>query len=114
MNSLTLDAFQLLNFFGVEPVRLDADTPWPYNDFSYEIIRGDLVLAFSLFPAYKDVRITLNRNGATVYELSAMCVDDIRYHNEKQRETLEIVLNPRDVLWLAVSPAISIRHASGE
>jgi len=39
-----------------------------------------------------------------------MDVEDIRYHNDKDREILEIRLNDRDRLWLRVNPAITIAH----
>ena len=99
---------ELLSFFEVEPKKTDADIPWPYNHFLYEVTRGDLCMSCAIEPASKDVRITLKRSGETLYELRATNVEDVRYHNDNSREALEIALTDREKLWVTVKPKITI------
>lgn len=112
MGDITIEELDLLGFFAAEPTRLDPDVPWPYNDFLYAAERGGLSLSFALAPAYKDVRIIITLGTATVYELSAMGVDDVKYHKDGLLETLEIVVTPSDRLVLSIWPSIKIDHRS--
>jgi len=105
---ISVAELELLGFFETEPRTRDAGAAWPDNDFLYEIARGDLQLSCALAPAYKDVRLILKRGADTLYELNALGVDDVRYHNQAGREVLEIVLSRRERLWLRVKPAIAI------
>ena len=110
MADITIEELDLLGFFSVEPTRLDPDVPWPYNDFAYAVERGGFSLSFAIAPAYRDVRIVLTSGSETTYELTAVGVEDVRYHKDGARETLEIVVTPRERLWLRIWPSISIRH----
>jgi hypothetical protein len=110
MSVIRAEEIELLSFFEVEPRRLDKDVPWPYNDFLYEVQRGDLSLSFSVAPAYKDVRIILKKDETQLYELNAVGVEDVIYHNDKGREAVEIVINETDRLWLRVKPEIKLTH----
>jgi hypothetical protein len=99
-----------LSFFSVEPTKADPDIPWPYSDFVYEIVRGDLHLSYGITPCCKSVSIVLKRGVETLYELNLTTVDDVRYHNEKGRELLEIVLADGARMLLTVDPNITIRQ----
>lgn len=114
MTYISAEELELLSFFEVEPDRLDADVPWPYNDFAYQVSRGEYSLSFAVQPAYRDVRIILKRGDTVLYELNAVGIDDLKYHNDKNHEVLEIVLNERDRLWLVLQPDITIRHQATE
>jgi hypothetical protein len=107
---VSVEELELLAFFEVEPHRLDPGVEWPYNDFAYEVTRGDTQLSFALAPAYRDVRIILKRGGTTVYELNAMSVRDVRYLNDSGRENLEVTLGAREKLWIRLKPEIGISH----
>lgn len=98
----------LLTFFEMEPIRTDPDVPWPYNDFLYEIQRGDKRLVFSVAPSNKDLSIKIQSGGTPFFELVAMDVGDVRYHGEKSDERLEIVISGRERLWLRIKPSISV------
>ena len=85
--------------------------PWPYNKFVYEVQRGDFSLSFAVAPADKDVHVLLKHRGTVVYELEGVLIEDVRYHADKPRhETVEIVANSSDRLWLRLNPAIQIIH----
>jgi hypothetical protein len=114
MSHITADELELLSFFGVEPKRLDPDVPWPYNDFLYEIQQGEMSLSFAVAPAYKDVRITWKSGPVGLYEMNAVGVEDVKYHNDGGRESLEVVITPRDRLWLRIVPSIYISHEARE
>jgi hypothetical protein len=112
---ISAEELELLSFFEVEPKKQDRDVPWPYNDFLYEVAQGDLRLSCAVAPAYKDVRIILKRGGSTLYELNAMDVRDVKYHNDKGKESLAFVLSERETLWLRLKPEISItQEVKGE
>jgi len=108
MTAITVEELDLLGFFSVEPKRLDPDVPWPYNDFAYGVERGGLSLSFAVAPAYKDVRIILAIAGETIYELNAVGVEDVKYHKDGVRETVEVAITVSNRLWLRIWPSISI------
>ena len=110
MDIISAEEWQLLSFFEVEPTPTDKDVAWPYNEYLYEIVRSEFELSFSIAPAYRDVRIILTHKGAKLYELNSMGVKDVRYRNEGNVESLEIVLSPTESIWLVVKPVISINH----
>ena len=115
MTPISAEEWEVLSFFEVQPKLADKDIAWPYNDFLYEIERGDLSLSCAIAPAYRDVRLILKRGGEKLYELNAMGVDDVKYENRLGTETLEIVLSPKERLRLKVRPQIAIDHrASSE
>jgi len=107
---ITTAEADVVSFFEIEPKRLDADIPWPYNTFIFEIMRGEISLHFSIAPSYGDLALRLQLGDATIYELSAVGIDDLRYNNDSGRETLEIRLRESESLWLRVKPGITITH----
>jgi hypothetical protein len=65
---------------------------------------------FTIRPAYRDVEITVKRGANSIYELTALAVDDVRYQNDGGRETLAIALNAHETIWLTVKPRITVLH----
>uniref|UniRef100_Q01Q79 Uncharacterized protein n=1 Tax=Solibacter usitatus (strain Ellin6076) TaxID=234267 RepID=Q01Q79_SOLUE len=108
--TLSVDEYDLLGFFDVMPTPVDRDISWTYNDSVYEVSRNNVQLTFALVPACRDVRIKLAVGGLLVYELNAMGITDVEHHQEKGRESLEVVLAARDSLWIKLKPEISINH----
>ena len=112
MPSISASELDLLSFFGTEPKRLDPDVAWPYNEFLYELQVAHILLAFSIEPASRDVRMVLKAGPAILYELAATGLKDVRYHNDSGRETLEISVSDGDTLWLKVAPSIELNHSA--
>lgn len=108
---MSVDELDLLNFFSTAPEQLDPDVPWTYNDSVYAIVDGHVQISFAIAPFVKDVRIILTSDGVPLYELNAVGIEDVKYHNDKGRESLEIMLTARDSVWLRVKPHISIAHS---
>lgn len=106
--AISAEEWQLLGFFEVEPTKLDADIAWPYNEFTYRRTLGDVTVTFRVAPAYKDFTLTVERGGAKEIELSALSVFDIRYHEERGAEWLEILLTESDWLELRLKPSFSL------
>jgi hypothetical protein len=52
----------------------------------------------------------LKSDGVLLYELNATAVEDVKYHNDKGQESLEIILAGRNSLWLRIKPQVSITH----
>ena len=107
-NSFSVDDFALLNFFGAVPVQRDADAPWVFNDSEYEVTAGQIQMLFAIAPADRDVSIRLRVNGILHYELNAMGVEDVKLHNDKGREWLEVIISKRQAIRLRIAPEISI------
>lgn len=114
MSSASVSELELLSFFEVVPKLLDPENVWDYNDALYEVNQGELELSFSLAPSYKDVRLILKRGNDTLYELNAVGVEDIKYHNDSGRESLEVVFNSRDRFLLRLKPTIAFLHEARE
>jgi hypothetical protein len=111
MQNLSIDEYDLLHFFSAAPTQLDKDVPWQYNDSAYEASDSHVRVSFAIAPAAKDVRILLTIVGACVYEFHALGVEDVRYHQEKARESLEVVVAQWHSVWLSLKPQISIRQS---
>ena len=114
MSTITADELELLTFFECEPKKLDADVPWVYNDLLYEFKQDGLALTFSVAPSYKDVRLILKNGDVVLYELNAVGVVDVKYHNDSSVETVEILINSQDRLWVRLKPILSINHETTE
>jgi len=110
MRSVSVDELELLTFFEVEPTKVDSDIPWIYNELAYEYSQDDYLLVFVIAPSYKDVRLIMKHSGLNLYELNALGVEDVKYHNDRGRETLEVVVNDQDRLWIRLKPELSIKH----
>ena len=114
MSYVSVEELELLSFFEVEPERADRDTPWPYNDFTYQFSVGDYAISFSIAPAYKDLSLSVAHNGADIYGFKGLSVKDVRYHKDSDVETLEIVVSDRDTIWLRLRPSLLITQDAGE
>lgn len=114
MRSISVEELDLLTFFECEPKVLDPDVPWGYNDLLYEFESGEYSLSFAIAPSYVDVRLIIKRGQEMFYELNSLGIDNVIYHNDSGRETLELVINSQDRLWLRLKPHISIIHDAKE
>jgi len=110
MDVISAEEYEPVSFFEVEPTPTDEDVPWPYNDYVYQIQRGDVSMSCAIAPAYKDVRIILKFFDRRIYELNSVGVRDVRYENKGGDETLEIILNESESILLRVKPNIEILH----
>jgi hypothetical protein len=114
MSYVTIEELELLSFFEVEPTRADRGIPWPYNDFSYHLELDEYSISFNIAPAYKDLSLSVVRNGSALYAFKALSVKDVRYHKDSDLETLEIVVSDQDTIWLRLRPNLLITQDAGE
>jgi len=114
MSPISATELDLLTFFEAEPSKRDAEVPWLYNDLLYEWQQESLSLTFAVAPSYKDVRIILKQADAAIYELNAVGVEDVRYHNDGGREALEVIIAPHDRLWISLKPHVFLGHEAKE
>ena len=110
MPPISAEEIDFVTFFECESKMLDEGVPWIYNEALYEFKQGDFTLSCSIAPSYKDVRLIFKCGDQVLYELNAMLVEDIKYHNDNGRETLEVVIDGRDRLWVRLKPVISVSH----
>jgi hypothetical protein len=113
-SSLSIDEYDLVQFFSALPTQLDKGVPWEYTESVYESSDSPLHLSFAIAPAMKDVRILVTIGGTCVYEFNAVGVADLRYRTEKRRESLEVVVASNHSVWLTVKPQISICQSVSE
>jgi hypothetical protein len=112
--SLSIDEYDLVQFFSALPTQLDEGVPWEYNDSVYDATDSRIQVSFAIAPALRDVRIRLSVDGACIYDFDAIGVEDIRYRREKGRESLEVVIAHGHSVWLTVTPQILIRQSLSE
>lgn len=110
MDRLTVEEWQLLSFFEVEPTLQDQDVPWCYNDALYEVVRGELKLSFAVAPAYRDLRVILKHRDQKVYELNSMNVKDVVYDKSNGKERLTVQLCDHANIILSLRPSIELSH----
>jgi len=113
MGCVSVEEVELLSFFAVEPQKADCNVPWPYNDYTYRVSLSDYRVEFGIHPAYKDVSLSVTRDGAELYRISALSVHDVCYHNHPNHEVLEIVVSERDRIWLRIRPTVLITQEAG-
>jgi hypothetical protein len=111
--TVTAEEAEVISFFEVVPSQEDPEIPWPYNTFEFRTVRNGIDLFFSIAPSYHDITLRLKRGENTIYEVSAIDIDDVRYFNDNGNESLELKLSKTDSLWLKLKPEISIFHAVG-
>ncbi len=72
MHNISVEEWQLLSFFEVEPQRSDPLSPWLYDDSVYVVINGDTTLSCAIHPAYRDVRLILTVQDKQTFEFNSM------------------------------------------
>ena len=60
---LSIDEYDLVQFFSALPRQLDKGVPWTYNDSVYEDSDSQLHRSFAIAPSVKDVRILVTAGG---------------------------------------------------
>jgi len=108
MKTITATESELSRFFASEPGKLDEGIVWPYNQFSYEFIEKELSLSFTIQPAERFVEITLKNNGRPILELTATEFEDLLYREEKNSETIELIIDQNFRVWFRLRPQLQI------
>lgn len=108
MPPITATEVDLLACFCVEPSLLDDDVPWCYNESLYRTEVDGLEILFTVLPAYRDVRLSVVRDGRRLYELNARNVHDVRVPDEPGRDVLVILLTLHERLHLQLRPAFEM------
>jgi hypothetical protein len=110
MRGMTIEEWQLLSFFEVEPTLEDPEEPWSCNSASYEVIQDDHVIRFGIAPFYQDVSIEVSNQGTKILEMVALSVEDVRYLRVDGVEQLLIVLSQQNGIELTLRPRLTIKH----
>lgn len=108
MSEVSVQEWQLLSFFEVEPTLLDSGVPWSFNDALYLVQQGGISLSFAIAPNYRDVRLILSLGGTQVFEFSGKGVEDVRYEKDGSLEALRIIMHDRSSLRIRVKPKIEL------
>jgi len=106
MKIVSVEDFELLGFFEIEPEMDDPNDSWSYNDSVYTVQQGDICLTFAIHPSYKDVRIIIKHKNNTIYEINTMGVNDVVLHEEKNKEMLEIIIDKKESVIVKIKPNI--------
>jgi hypothetical protein len=67
-----------------------------------------LHLSFGIAPSSKDISLELKLDDTVVYKLSALGIEDVRYHRKKHRESLKLIISPKESVSFRIRPQISI------
>ncbi len=110
MAEISVEDWQLLSLFEVEPTLLDPGEPWYYNDAVYEVVQGDLSLSFAISPAYRDVKLMVLLNSDVLFEFTSQDVEDVCYSKADTIERLTIKVDQRTQIELVIKPRIAIRQ----
>jgi hypothetical protein len=108
MSGITVQEWQLLGCFGVEPQLLEPNVPWCYNDAAYVVEVDGLSVSFAVQPAYRDVRLIVRRDDQPLYELNAVGIEDMRVLDEPGRDIVEVRLSKREWLRVQLRPRFEI------
>src|SRR5215831_6176321 len=77
----------------VVPVQRDDDVPWIYNDSAFKVSTGQTQISFAVARSDHDVRICLRVNGLMLNEPNSMGIQDLKVHNDKRHEWLEMTIS---------------------
>jgi len=114
MSYVSVDELELLSFFEVEPSRADLDTPWPYNELTYQVSLGQYAISCTICPSYRDLSLSATYEGKLIYSFTGRSIKDVRHHKDADGETMEIVVSDRDTIWLRLRPNLVITQGAGE
>lgn len=114
MTMITVEELELLTFFEVEPELCDPATPWPYNDFIYQLQLGQYHIYFDISPAYKDVSLRIKHADVEIYSLNALSVKDVRYRKNACSESLDIQISDSEHIVFKLRPHVSIAQNLAE
>lgn len=99
---------EILACFGVEPVLLDTNVPWCYNEATYLIDVDGLTVSFVIQPSYRYVWILIFRGTEKFFEFNATGVTDIRVIDEPGIDALEVILSESSSLRMQLRPTLTI------
>jgi hypothetical protein len=105
---VTATELELLACFGVEPLLLDANVPWCYNDAEYLVEVDGMTVSFTVAPGYSDVRIIVRRDDRRVFEFNSMGVRNVRVIDEPEVDAVEVALAEQSWLRLQLRPVFEI------
>jgi hypothetical protein len=106
------------------PVSVTEDELWGYFEkgpaevdevggLVFRVVRGPYTVAFGLNREFHDVSIGIARDGASVFELVALSVPDVRWRGDGARERLEVVMGEKHSVFLEINPAVAVVHHWG-
>ena len=110
-NAISVQEWQLIAFFEVEPSRLenDPDLSWPYNDYTYQRKVDEFDITFGLAPYYKDFSLVVRRGEQKHIELCVLSAFDVQYHQNGGTEWLELAITENQRLELRLKPFFSLK-----
>ena len=110
MSRITVQEWELLACFAVEPTLLDPDEHWFDNDAVYLVDVDGLTVSFAIQPFHKDIRLIVRRSEQVLFEIDAMNVVDVWVREETGVDLLEIKLFPSMFVLLQIRPTFQIRQ----
>ncbi len=108
--AISVEDYQLLEFFGVEPQLADRHLPWTYNDATYHVQVADIATTFTVSPSYGDVTLNVHRGAEEMVHFSARRVDDIRIVADANYEALQIDLGKNGQVTVRLRPTFELRQ----
>jgi hypothetical protein len=111
--SLSIQEWQLLSFFEVEPRLIDRDVPWAFNTAVYDATVGAYRVTLTIAPAYSDFQLQVRSADSTLLDISAKGITDIRYVKSSAGEIIEFLVRPKHLIELRLRPVPYFREELG-
>ena len=109
MFKLSVDEYDLIDFFSAEHVSREFGTEWFDSDSLYSYQQSDgLTVTCPVHPIHKDARITLSHNGQVCYDWQATALADIVH--DREQKCLCFKTQAGDTLTLRITPQIAVSH----
>lgn len=108
LTQLSTTEEELERFFGMPPAKSDPEIPWPYSGLLFTVTVGRYRVICDMTPSCKQVELTIQADGELFYQLSSPMLDDIRVHANPTHDTMELVVSPKDSIFLRLSPSVLV------
>lgn len=91
------EEYELMSFFEVEPIKLDADVPYYYNQLTYILTNDTEKIEFHFSPAYGDIEIFWIQNNNLRFNWRLYDIESVKIEKKDGVECMQIVFNTDNI-----------------
>jgi hypothetical protein len=107
---LSIESYELLGFFEVEPKVDDLTMPWECTDCTYRTTIGQFEIEFGITEHYADVSLQMLRDSVVLLSISALSVHDVRLTKMREVEIIEVIVNTHHSISIQLRPTLFIKQ----
>lgn len=104
------DDYELIDIFESEPIKLNEDMPWYYNELRFVLKRNENDLEITISPSISEIKIRFHNEKYLIASLHLEDVKGLTIEKENHSESLRILFEDslvRDLI-VTTKPYISI------